>query len=462
MTTRTNVVLALIAMRGYKSYLEIGCDDDTTFSRVSIDKIGVDPMRGGTHRMTSDAFFAEALSKGQRFDIIFIDGDHRHGQAARDVQNALNVLELGGVIVMHDCLPPDERHEAPFLCGTAWRAFAQLRRRDDLDCVVCDFDYGVGIVKRGVNTAPVVGMPTLMDEMNYQQFMHYRTEWMRPITFNALESFMATTKAHGGTGVTSELSCRLHAAAEYHRIHGHLPETIDSSAQFWLYRDKPAQDVASLLLGPVQAGEVPRTDFDHGWCFGWCDEMGIDKGLGQMAQAACAPSEHVRTLSGYFKEIIGDRAVVVYRGNDKVKDAPLVDYETVVEMARDTGASRFLVQTDELDFLEHFRAHFPDTTHFVNFPMIRRNPNAYVLPPPGQRVQFAMEFFAAVIALGSACQLVIVTGNIGMWCTLFRGHTRDVWQADGKQKTWRRLWKDEEGVAPPPEKPKKSSRKKTK
>ena len=40
-------------------YLEIGCASNDLFHSVaSLQKVGVDPASGGTHRMTSDVFFA--------------------------------------------------------------------------------------------------------------------------------------------------------------------------------------------------------------------------------------------------------------------------------------------------------------------------------------------------------------------------------------------------------------------
>lgn len=48
----------LINEFGYQSYLEIGCKDNSTFDRVKVaKKVGVDPNRGGTLRMTSDQYF---------------------------------------------------------------------------------------------------------------------------------------------------------------------------------------------------------------------------------------------------------------------------------------------------------------------------------------------------------------------------------------------------------------------
>ena len=56
-----------------RDYLEIGCADNDLFDAVMAGrKVGVDPLRGGTHRLTSDAFFAGY--DGEPFDVVFIDG----------------------------------------------------------------------------------------------------------------------------------------------------------------------------------------------------------------------------------------------------------------------------------------------------------------------------------------------------------------------------------------------------
>lgn len=64
----------------YKSYLEIGCDQNQTFGKIEHlfnQAICVDPSKGGTIRMTSDDFFAQNIEK---FDIVFIDGLHEAHQ----------------------------------------------------------------------------------------------------------------------------------------------------------------------------------------------------------------------------------------------------------------------------------------------------------------------------------------------------------------------------------------------
>ena len=72
-------------------YLESGCDNNICFKSIPvINKIGVDPDRGGNIKDTSDNFFK---SNKNRFNVIFIDGLHIYEQCRRDVINALKVLD---------------------------------------------------------------------------------------------------------------------------------------------------------------------------------------------------------------------------------------------------------------------------------------------------------------------------------------------------------------------------------
>jgi hypothetical protein len=174
---RIDVINGLIRARGYKRYLEIGCHLDACFSAVeAAEKVGVDPVSGGTLRMKSDEFFDRNVDT---FDVVFIDGYHHHDQAWRDIRGSLAILNPGGAIVMHDCLPPDAAHEALDLCGTVWRAFAKARCLPDLEAFTGAFDYGVGIIRRRRNVLPI-RIDATMDQLNYDHFLANRELWMRP------------------------------------------------------------------------------------------------------------------------------------------------------------------------------------------------------------------------------------------------------------------------------------------
>lgn len=147
-----------------KSYLEIGCRSNTTFSRVRVpQKVGVDPVSGGTFKGTSDSFFEK---NQQKFDLIFVDGLHEHKQVLRDVKNGLSVLTANGTIVLHDCLPKNERSaEYPHRTtstwnGTVYRALSELRTDPELDVITLDTDWGLGVVKKRPSKNPLASLPS--------------------------------------------------------------------------------------------------------------------------------------------------------------------------------------------------------------------------------------------------------------------------------------------------------------
>ena len=90
--------------------MEIGCDENKTINEIKIkEKIGVDPIRGGNLRLTSDEFF---LRNNKKFDCIFIDGLHEYTQVKKDIINSVSCLNPNGVILVHDCLPKSFFHQA--------------------------------------------------------------------------------------------------------------------------------------------------------------------------------------------------------------------------------------------------------------------------------------------------------------------------------------------------------------
>ena len=173
---RTETINRLIKHNGYKTYLEIGIDNpDLNFNKIEAEnKIGVDPydrnLRVATHWneqnrpefskqiqfvMTSDDFFKQ---NKESIDIVFIDGLHLDYQAKRDIDNSLKFLSEGGVIVLHDCLPPLrecqlEQDAGQGWWGTTWKAFALYRTtREDLTMYTIDTDCGLGVIKKGKQT----------------------------------------------------------------------------------------------------------------------------------------------------------------------------------------------------------------------------------------------------------------------------------------------------------------------
>jgi SAM-dependent methyltransferase len=192
-TSRGNVLGYLIGQYGYTRYLEIGCDLNYLFDVirpvVSV-AVGVDPNRGGTHRMTSDEFFAQ---NSDTYDIVFVDGDHTAVQTLKDVDNALKVLSPNGTIVLHDCNPRFEHRQyksSEIYNGDVWKVMGPLRARPDLEAITIDVDHGVGVVRRRPNLHPlpsgllqkVTSAANPLDAFTYADLEQSREELLRLMT----------------------------------------------------------------------------------------------------------------------------------------------------------------------------------------------------------------------------------------------------------------------------------------
>lgn len=183
---RTQLLQSLIDRFNYKSYLEIGCSADVNFAPIKIDqKVGVDPAHGGTHRMTSDEYFANHSDK---FDLIFIDGLHLNEQVDLDIKNSLEHLNPNGIIVMHDCNPAveDAQHRHVVISdwnGDVWKSFVRHRAHQDIDMATGNFDHGCGIIRVRKNSDPI---SVSEDQFTWSNLVQNRQKWLRLMSYNDL------------------------------------------------------------------------------------------------------------------------------------------------------------------------------------------------------------------------------------------------------------------------------------
>ena len=188
--SRIEIIKKIIKNNNYKSYLEIGCDNDENFSQISIDKkIGVDPLKGGTLRMTSDEFFSNNKIS---FDVIFLDGLHTYEQTIKDIKNSLKFLNDNGVILVHDCLPKKIWNQiVPRLYGhwngDVWKAIVHARTFDYADTYTCKADHGVGMIFKRRNKNPLIINRSNFKNLKYSEYYKNHLEFMNPISHQDID-----------------------------------------------------------------------------------------------------------------------------------------------------------------------------------------------------------------------------------------------------------------------------------
>ena len=180
---KTELINCLVNQRHYKRYLEIGMHDrqhNLAYVQCKY-KAHVACGPGSNFAESYQYFFNHA---NERFDIVFIDGIHTEEQALADIHHAFKILNEGGTIILHDCMPPDAWHqrgledfsEGENWNGTVWKAVLRTFNETRCRCSLVDTDWGCGIIDTTGNQTPLHReLPAELDyELHYKWLLVYR------------------------------------------------------------------------------------------------------------------------------------------------------------------------------------------------------------------------------------------------------------------------------------------------
>jgi Methyltransferase domain len=152
-----------------RTYAEIGVATGRTLA-LALPKtvaVGIDPApqisfplgsNAKVFKMTSDDFFehqdVDAIFGHQPIDLAFIDGMHHFEFALRDFMNVERFSSNESVVLVHDCLPFNEKmqrreRETGLWTGDVWRFILCLKEhRPDLHVSVVDAKpTGLGVIR---------------------------------------------------------------------------------------------------------------------------------------------------------------------------------------------------------------------------------------------------------------------------------------------------------------------------
>ena len=144
-------------------------------------KVHIGIGSAGGDEKAYETFFEQ---NDDKFNLIFIDGIHTEAQVSKDIDTAYKCLAPGGIILIHDCLPPDAWHqreleeynEGENWNGTAWKAALRIFNQSKHKCSVVDTDWGCGIIDTSHDQVPANrDLPgTLNYESHYKWLLGYK------------------------------------------------------------------------------------------------------------------------------------------------------------------------------------------------------------------------------------------------------------------------------------------------
>ena len=244
-------------------------------------------------------------------------------------------------------------------------------------------------------------------------------------------------------GFFSCCTVRLSAIINYYNKNRNLPDYVDSSKQFGWYKklDAPDTDISHeyFVVPPEENVTVPSRDIDYSDGHQYRDFRTFDfTGIYPIIQRFFQPSQLitdiVQNMEIKYSIDYENLCVLFYRGNDKSREMPLANYADFVVRARKIRAQnpnvRFLVQSDETEFIETMLREFPgETVVFADEMRHISRCNNTVDKIFREDNHIYSKYFLAITIIMSKCKhIVCMSGNCSAWIIHYRNSAENVHQ----------------------------------
>lgn len=243
-------------------------------------------------------------------------------------------------------------------------------------------------------------------------------------------------------GFFSCCSVRLAQIINYYNEYKKEPKILDFSKQFSFYKQNSFdEDINSLFFKDYKL--LDSIKHISNLNFSWDDQyityknFEIEK-LNLFIKKYFTLSDFIYNLitetEKKYKIDYDNTISVCYRGNDKIKETNIANYEDFFlkcdEINKKNKNCKFFLQTDELEFLQKFYDIFPNTFHLQEIPVISKNNDMAVHHTIQQhdKPMFACNILKSIYMLSKSKHVITHTGNCSMWIYLFRNDPKNFHQ----------------------------------
>ena len=247
----------------------------------------------------------------------------------------------------------------------------------------------------------------------------------------------ATLVINSEGGFFSCCTVRLQKVIEYFSALTRPPTQIDSSQQFLWYKpaDYPPEKsiIEQFFLEKVNG----RISYTHPIVFQQSDQFSDYRKLPfadilpfvrRYFTVSAAIEQLVASLEKKYSIDYKNTCVLFYKANSQC-----ASYEEYLAQAKGILAqnpkTRFLIQSDETEFIEAMTAGLPTAFYFMdetrNIPRCTTHIDTVNLP---ENYEYALQFLAIMIIMSRCSTVVFGSGNCSLWIVLFRGGASRVQQ----------------------------------
>lgn len=245
-----------------------------------------------------------------------------------------------------------------------------------------------------------------------------------------------------GGGIFSGCYCRLEDIVGYFNQNHRLPDYVDTSALWWHYKINHQQDLSTIYFKdePMTIEykkdiQISQTDWEPQFSdYRKLNFTDLKPFIVKYFSLSDIILDKKLYLENKYQIDYSNLCGVRFRGNDKCSETNRVSYEEMINKAKQVLSEnpkiRFLVQTDEKEFLDAFCKEFPDAIYISELPVMnQQSTTCLVYQLPAHILYETTLYFIAVIKILSCAKFLITTsGNGELWIALFRGNADGIYQ----------------------------------
>lgn len=228
-----------------------------------------------------------------------------------------------------------------------------------------------------------------------------------------------------------------------------LPYDINTSLMYTIYKSHDDENIYDIAFTPTSnlITYTKQINFNNtGYENQFSDYKQLNlNDLLPFIEKYFSPTKVVKNnithlLDKYKININDNLCGVFFRGNDKIKETQSPSYEDFILKAKELKSKnngiRFVVQTDETEFLQLFLNKFPDSIYFNELKTINKSLHVNVSRLLGniEKKQHVIDFLSVIIIFSQLKYLITTSGNCELFIILYRNNTENLYQYLKKQK----------------------------
>jgi hypothetical protein len=242
-------------------------------------------------------------------------------------------------------------------------------------------------------------------------------------------------------GFFSCCSVILHNIIHYINLNKKLPFS-DSTKSFEWYKKEKRDITYDYFENPninqdqyVDVQDEKSIDYKETYQF--INYSNLDYNVTKIVEKYFTPSiqikEIINSMESKYTIDYNNICVLFYRGNDKITETKLCDYNDYLIYANKIMQMDpnviFLIQSDETEFIEFMTEHFPNSFYFKDEARHIKKCNSTVDHVMRHTNDAFSKYYLAITIIMSKCKYIICgSGNCSIWIMLYRGNNQNVCQ----------------------------------